>query len=352
MIEEAVLQKVARRCVAQRRRLRRGVRRGPARIVGGARRRQGRGAHVRAATAAPASGSCVGDTTGFAHTADLTEAGLRAAAEAAAAAARGGGGGDPHRRRSTPATAPRAATTSRSCPSDVAKAAQGRAARRGPTTPPAPRAARSRQVSRQLRRQPPADPGRQHRRPARRRRPGAHAASRVQCVAVGDTGMQTGYESIGPHRRLRAVRHDRRRGARPRRRRAGRSPSCDARPAPSRHDAGRDQARQRRRAVPRGVRPRPRGRPRRARARRCSAGKVGEQVASPLVTLVDDGTMAGEWGTHRHRRRGPPAQRNVLIEDGVLTDYMWDFLRARKEGRASSRATAGARATSTCRWCA
>ena len=37
----------------------------------------------------------VGDTTGFAHTADLTEAGLRTAAEAAAAAARGGGGGAP-----------------------------------------------------------------------------------------------------------------------------------------------------------------------------------------------------------------------------------------------------------------
>ena len=34
--------------------------------------------------------------------------------------------------------------------------------------------------------------------------------------------------------------------------------------------------------------------------------------------------------------RATPAQRNVLIEDGVLTDYMWDCLRARKEGRASS----------------
>ena len=40
----------------------------------------------------------VGDTTGFAHTADLTEAGLSAAAEAAAAAARGGGGGTAHHR--------------------------------------------------------------------------------------------------------------------------------------------------------------------------------------------------------------------------------------------------------------
>ena len=33
---------------------------------------------------------------------------------------------------------------------------------------------------------------------------------------------------------------------------------------------------------------------------------------------------------------GHPAQRNVLIQDGVLTDYMWDFLRARKEGRPQS----------------
>jgi TldD protein len=53
-------------------------------------------------------------------------------------------------------------------------------------------------------------------------------------------------------------------------------------------------------------------------------GRVGELVASPLVTLVaiDD--------------EGRPAQRNVLISEGVLTDYMWDFLRARKQGRTSS----------------
>ena len=65
-------------------------------------------------------------------------------------------------------------------------------------------------------------------------------------------------------------------------------------------------------------------------------GRVGEQVASPLVTLVDDGTYGREWGTYAIDDEGHPAQRNVLIEDGVLTDYMWDFLRARKEGRASS----------------
>jgi TldD protein len=65
-------------------------------------------------------------------------------------------------------------------------------------------------------------------------------------------------------------------------------------------------------------------------------GRVGEQVASPLVTLVDDGTMGPEWGALAIDDEGHPAARNVLIEDGVLTDYMWDWLRARKEGRVSS----------------
>jgi TldD protein len=66
------------------------------------------------------------------------------------------------------------------------------------------------------------------------------------------------------------------------------------------------------------------------------AGKVGELVASPLVTLVDDGTLAGEWGTLSIDDEGHPTQRNVLIEDGVLTDYRWDYLRSRKEGRRPS----------------
>ena len=64
-------------------------------------------------------------------------------------------------------------------------------------------------------------------------------------------------------------------------------------------------------------------------------GKQGEMVASPLITLVDDGTMAGEWGAIGYDDEGHASQYNVLIQDGVLTDYMWDFLRARKEiGRA------------------
>jgi TldD protein len=65
-------------------------------------------------------------------------------------------------------------------------------------------------------------------------------------------------------------------------------------------------------------------------------GKVGERVASPLVTLVDDGTYSREWGTYAIDDEGNPAQRNTLIENGVLTDYMWDHIRARKEGRAPS----------------
>ena len=66
------------------------------------------------------------------------------------------------------------------------------------------------------------------------------------------------------------------------------------------------------------------------------AGRVGEQVASPLVTLVDDGTMAGEWGAAGIDDEGRPRRHNVLIRDGVLVDYMWDELRARSEGRTSS----------------
>jgi TldD protein len=66
------------------------------------------------------------------------------------------------------------------------------------------------------------------------------------------------------------------------------------------------------------------------------SGDMGKLVASPLVTLVDDGTYGREWGTLSIDDEGHPAQRNVLIEDGVLTEYMWDLLRARKEGHASS----------------
>jgi TldD protein len=66
------------------------------------------------------------------------------------------------------------------------------------------------------------------------------------------------------------------------------------------------------------------------------AGRVGERVADPRITLVDDGTMAEEWGCFAVDDEGSPAARNVLIEEGILTDYMWDLLRSRKEGRPRS----------------
>jgi TldD protein len=66
------------------------------------------------------------------------------------------------------------------------------------------------------------------------------------------------------------------------------------------------------------------------------AGRVGELVASPAVTLVDDGRLAREWGASAIDDEGAPARRNVLIDGGVLTDYMWDLLRARQDARASN----------------
>ena len=66
------------------------------------------------------------------------------------------------------------------------------------------------------------------------------------------------------------------------------------------------------------------------------AGKQGEMVAAPNVTLIDDGTMVGEWGRFAIDDEGNPASQNVLIENGILTDYMWDWFRARKHGRLSS----------------
>jgi TldD protein len=65
-------------------------------------------------------------------------------------------------------------------------------------------------------------------------------------------------------------------------------------------------------------------------------GRVGQRVASPKVTLVDDGTYAREWGTSAIDDEGAPARRTTLIEDGVLTDFMWDRLRADQEHRGST----------------
>ncbi len=60
------------------------------------------------------------------------------------------------------------------------------------------------------------------------------------------------------------------------------------------------------------------------------AGKVGQQIASPLVTAIDDGSIPNEWGSYSIDDEGTPSQRNVLIEKGILKGYMIDMLNARR----------------------
>ncbi len=272
----------------------------------------------------------VGDTTGFAHTADLSEAGLLAAAEAAAAAARGGGGG-----ANVVALDRRSASRGydiETYPGDVPKARKVELLTR------ADEAARSvgdaiSQVS--------VSYGDNRRRILVANSDGLFVEDdtvrtffAVSCVATGDTGMQTGRESVGHTIGFELFdMYDVDQLARNAADRA--LTKLAARPAPSGqmpvvigsggggvlfHEAcghGLEAD-----LVGKGA--------------SVFRGRVGQQVASKGVTVVDDGTMAREWGNIAIDDEGNPAQRNVLIEDGVLTDYMWDHLRARKEGRSSS----------------
>ncbi|HAM02831.1 MAG TPA: TldD/PmbA family protein [Acidimicrobiaceae bacterium] len=272
----------------------------------------------------------VGETTGYAHTADLSERGLLAAAEAAAAVARLGEGGTKVVALE-PQVVPRHGTVE-VLPEDVAKAKKIELLTRADESARSAGSAVS-QVSANY-----AD--------SRRRVLVANSdgvlvdddqvRSRffVTCVALGDTGMQTGFESqaftVG-FEMFDSV--DVEEVATTAARRA--LTKLSARPAPSGelavvlkagsggilfheacgHGLEADHI---------------------VKDTSVYVGKVGTQVASPLVTLVDDGTVSREWGTFAIDDEGRPARRNVLIENGELTDYMWDFLRARKEGRVSS----------------
>ena len=271
-----------------------------------------------------------GDTTGFAHTADLSEAGLVAAAESAAAAASQGGGGVRTialtRRNGTQVN-----TVERN-PDDVPKAEKVALLTR------IDEAARSAgaaivQVS--------AGYGDSRRRILVANTDGVFAEDeqvrglvRMSVVANGDAGMQTGFQSAGQTIGFEMFdRIDVEELARDAARMA--ITKLDARPAPSGalpvvikrgsggvlfheacgHGLEADLV---------------------AKGASVYRGKTGELVASPLVTLVDDGTMSTEWGAIGIDDEGHPSQYNVLIQDGVLTDYMWDYLRSRKEGRAQS----------------
>jgi TldD protein len=271
----------------------------------------------------------VGDTTGFAHTADLSERGLLAAAAAAASVARGGGGGVREVALGALVDHPTRATT---LPGDVDKA------RKIELLLHADDVARSEgssitQVQIGL--------GDSTRHFVVANSDGVFAADHqvrtrfnISCVATGDTGMQTGYRPVAGTRGFELLSDEAVTGAA---RGAARQAitKLDARPAPSGDLpvvlAGGSGGILFHEACGHGLEAD-------AILKQASvyAGKVGQQVASPLVTLVDDGTVAGEWGYLALDDEGRPGSRNVLIENGILTDYMWDYLRARKEGRVSS----------------
>jgi TldD protein len=65
-------------------------------------------------------------------------------------------------------------------------------------------------------------------------------------------------------------------------------------------------------------------------------GRVGQQVASPLCTVIDDGTIGSRRGSLNVDDEGMPTQRNVLIENGVLRGYLQDQLSARLMKSAST----------------
>ena len=64
------------------------------------------------------------------------------------------------------------------------------------------------------------------------------------------------------------------------------------------------------------------------------AGKMGQLIASPLVTAIDDGTIPNGWGSAEMDDEGTPTARNILIENGVLRSYLVDRLNGRRMGAA------------------
>jgi TldD protein len=61
-------------------------------------------------------------------------------------------------------------------------------------------------------------------------------------------------------------------------------------------------------------------------------GKLGEQVAQPLLNAYDDGRLPNEWGSDAIDDEGAPTQKTQVIEDGRLVAYLYDHLTAERDG--------------------
>jgi TldD protein len=73
--------------------------------------------------------------------------------------------------------------------------------------------------------------------------------------------------------------------------------------------------------------------------------KLGQQIANPKLTAIDDGTIPNAWGSMNTDDEGTPARKNVLIEKGILRSYMIDRFNGRRMGMPS---TGNARRQSYC----
>jgi PmbA protein len=65
-------------------------------------------------------------------------------------------------------------------------------------------------------------------------------------------------------------------------------------------------------------------------------GQLGEQIASPLLTIVDDGTMRGAVGSKPFDGEGLPTRRTMVVENGVLKSYLLNTYTARKLNLSST----------------
>lgn len=66
------------------------------------------------------------------------------------------------------------------------------------------------------------------------------------------------------------------------------------------------------------------------------ANKMNQQIAGPLVSLVDDGTLAERLGTTPFDGEGVPTSRTMLVENGILKSYLYDTYNANKAGTLST----------------